>query len=309
MTAMRMPIGILSLVVALALVCCNLDPVPFEVMSLDAYSEGPVFDYEGNLFVSHGREFVSKLAVDGEVSLWGRFDHPNGHKVRPDGTHLLCVKGAVLHLAADGRTLAEAATLCAGVPLRSPNDLTLDGKGGFYFTDPGGSWDEPIGTIHYVDAVGETSLVAGHLSVPNGLALSPDHSTLYVAETKPNRILAFEVISAGRLGPRRVFADLPGGAGIDGPDGMAVDARGNVYVAQLGSTSILALDTAGRLVRTLPAGNYDASNLVFGGDKLDNLYVTGSLGRRFQSPGRVFRLHLTSVAGVSSLLPATTARH
>ena len=78
---------------------------------------------------------------------------PNGHKILEDGTHLVCDKGAVLHLDADGKRLADASSECDGKPLRNPNDLTIDPKGGFYFTDPGGSsLKNPIGTVHYVDA-------------------------------------------------------------------------------------------------------------------------------------------------------------
>lgn len=281
---------------------------PVEVLQLDEFSEGPVFDYEGNLFVTHGRRFVTKLTPGGEASLWATVDGPNGHKVLPDGTHLLCVKGAVLRMSADGRLIEKASSECNGVPLRAPNDLTLDDVGGFYFTDPGGSRERPIGTVHYVDANGRTHLAAGGMSVPNGLVLSPDRKRLYVAETVPNRVVWFDVTRPGQLGPLNVLANLPHKDGVDGPDGLAVDTRGNVYVAHLGMTAVQVISPAGTFLRSLPAGNYDASNLVFGGPEQNQLYVTGSVGRRFMSPGRVFRLELSGVRGVSSLLPRQEIR-
>ena len=283
---------------------CAEETEPVEVARVGEYTEGPVFDYEGNLYFSHG-DRVSRLGADGETAVWFA-GSANGHKVLPDGTHLVCSPGghAVLHLDGGGKVLGKASSECDGQPLRAPNDLTLDRHGGFYFSDPGGARERPIGTVHYVGRDGATRLVAGGMWVPNGLVLSPGGDTLYVAETVPNRILRFAVGGPGVLGAMKVFADLPGRDGHQAePDGLAVDAEGNLYVAHLGTGSVRVLDREGRLVRTLPAGNYDASNLVFGGPELNRLYVTGSIGHRRNTPGRVYRLDLPGVRGVSSLLP------
>src|SRR5207244_9105736 len=117
----------------------------------------------------------------------------------------------VLLLDRKGNPIGQASANCDGQPLRAPNDLTLDTKnGGFYFTDPGGSDDKkPIGTVHYVDARGKTHLVAKGLEFPNGIVLRPDGKTLLVAESKENRVLAYEVTAPGAVGPRKIFADLP----------------------------------------------------------------------------------------------------
>jgi gluconolactonase len=277
---------------------------PAEFARSGEFSEGPVFDYQGNFFFTHGN-FVSRVTPQGEQSIWLETTGANGHKVRPDGTHLLCVPGehSVLHLDAEGSTLRKL-TGGRGEPLRAPNDLTLDRKGGFYFSDPGGSREAPIGTVHYVDSEWKTHLVAGGMWVPNGLVLSPTGTILYVSETVPNRIVKFPVLPGGRLGPMDFFADLPAREGHEAaPDGLAVDTKGNLYVAHLGMTAVQVLSPGGKLIRTLPAGNYDASNLVFGGPALHALYVTGSIGHRSRAPGRVYRLELPGVKGVSSLLP------
>jgi gluconolactonase len=269
----------------------------------ETFSEGAVFDYEGNFYFSHG-EYVTRIALDGSSSLWAGMSRPNGHKVLPDSTHLVCAAGSVLHLSAVGEIIGAASSECDGKPLRAPNDLTLNRQGGFYFTDPGGSREAPIGTVHYVDHGGKTHLVAGGMWVPNGLVLSLDGKTLYVAETLPNRIVKFPVLPDGKLEAPEVFVVLPSRPGHQPePDGLAIDAKGNVYAAHLGMGAIQVISPDGVLLASLPAGNYDASNLVFGGPSLNELYITGSIGHRSKAPGRVFRLDLPDVAGVSSLLP------
>lgn len=112
--------------------------------------------------------------------------------------------------------------------------------------------------------------------------------------------MKFAVADSGKLGPAEIFTNLPSKEGVQAePDGLAVDTDGNVYVAHLGMTAVQVLDPTGKLIRTLPAGNY----LVFGGPRLDQLCVTGSIGHRSNTEGRVYRLSLPGVRGVSSLLP------
>jgi gluconolactonase len=278
---------------------------PVEVARTDEFSEGPVFDYVGNFFFTHGR-FVTRVDPDGNSTVWIESSGANGHKVLPDGTHLLCVPGdrAVLHIDATGKVIGAASDQCDGKPLRAPNDLTLDAHGGFYFTDPGGSREAPIGTVHYVDPKGTTHLAAGGMRVPNGLVLSLDGKTLYVAETVPNRIVKFPVLAPGKLGDLESFAELPHREGHQAePDGMAIVTHGNLYVAHLGTNSVKVLDSQGKLIRELATPNYDTSNLVFGGPLLNQLYITGSVGHRSNTPGQVYRIDLGPVRGISPLRP------
>jgi gluconolactonase len=95
-----------------------------------------------------------------------------------------------------------------------------------------------------------------------------------------------------------VFAALPSREGHEvGPDGLAIDDDGNLYVAHLGTGHVVVLDRNGKLTRTLPGGNYDVSNLVFGGPGRGQLFITGSVGHRRDTEGRVYRLDLKGVHG------------
>jgi gluconolactonase len=269
-----------------------------QLFTVSHYCEGVVFDHDGNGYVSY-HDAIEKFTLDGKHHVWARTGAPNGHKIQADGTHLVCdaSRHAVLRLSADGKMLEPASKECNGKPLRGPNDLTLDTpNGGFYFTDPGDSEEKPIGTVHYVDRQGKTHLVDEGLGYPNGIALSADGKKLYLAESKRNRVHVYQVMSPGKLVDRKVFVDLPSKDAAKGqidnqPDGMCLDAAGNLYVAHYGMKQVQVIDPSGKLVRRYDGGNLTTSNVAFGGPKMDQLFITGALGD-YPSTGGLFRIDL-----------------
>ncbi len=282
---------------------------PVKLLEVDHYCEGVVFDAAGRGYLSEGKVIV-QFTLDGQAKEWAETGAPNGHKILADGTHLVCdaSQHAVLHLSADGKMLPPAAKECDGKPLRGPNDLSLDTPHeGFYFSDPGGSSDtELIGTVHYVDRDGTTHQLDGGLAFPNGIVLAPDGKKLFLGESKKNRVLVYEVLAPGKVGPRKVFAELPtkdtSAGQIDSqPDGMCLDAAGNLYVAHYGMRQVQVLSPTGKLIRRYPGGNLTTSNVAFGGPKLDQLFVTGGLDAE-AGGGGLFRLDL-GVPGLK-VLPA-----
>ncbi len=282
---------------------------PVKIVEVPGYCEGVVFDRAGQAYISdtnHGT--IYKVSPDqGTATAWAKTDAPNGHKILSDGTHLVCDKGAVRHFDANAKPLADASTECDGKPLRAPNDLTIDPKGGFYFTDPGdSSLKNPIGTVHYVDPQGKTHLVADGLAFPNGIVLRPDGKTLLVGESQQNRILAYDVTAPGKVGTRRVLATLPTKSGdqiANEPDGMALDEAGNLYVAHYGMHTVQVVAPDGKVVRSYPGGNLTTSNVAFAGPDMDRLYITGALTDEQTSKGALWRLDLKGVKGLR-LLPA-----
>jgi gluconolactonase len=280
-----------------------------KLLEVDHYCEGVVFDAQGRGYISDGAQIV-QFTLDGQAKVWAETGSPNGHKILADGTHLVCdaSRHAILHLAADGKMLEPSSQECNGTPLRGPNDLTLDTPhGGFYFSDPGGSSDEqPIGTVHYVDRQGKTRLLDAGLAFPNGIVLTADGKKLLLAESKKNRVLEYEVLAPGKVANRKVLADLPvkdtAAGQIDNqPDGMCLDAAGNLYVAHYGMQQVQVLSPTGQLLARYPGGNVTTSNVAFGGPKRDQLFVTGGLGPEM-GKGGLFRLDL-GVPGLP-ILPA-----
>ena len=279
-----------------------------KLFQVPAYCEGVVFDHQGNGYISWAKT-ITKFSLDGQHKPWAVTGAPNGHKILADGTHLVCDAGhhAVLRLSADGKMLDPASKECDGKPLRGPNDLTLDTpNGGFYFTDPGGSSDvTPIGTMHYVDKNGTTHLLDEGLAFPNGIALRPDGKTLLMAESKKNRILAYDVKAPGKVGERKVFCELPtkdeSKGQIDNqPDGICLDAAGNLYVAHYGMKQVQVVDPNGKVIRRYDGGNLTTSNVAFGGPMYDQLFITGGLKGEKEPGGGLFRIDL-GVAGLKVL--------
>ena len=274
---------------------------PAEVILTHDYTEGVVVDHSGNLYISHGK-IITKVTPDGKGATWAETGSPNGHKILADGTHLICdaSRHAILHLDAEGKELPPAATESDGKPLRGPNDLTLDpSTGGVYFTDPASSDEKnPDGSVHYIDPSGKTHTVATGFAYPNGIVMRPGGRELLMGESKQNRILAFPVTAPGTLGKPKVLVNLPvkGEGQIDNqPDGIALDAAGNLYVAHFGMRQVQVIDPSGKIVRRYPGGNLTTSNVAFAGPNMDRLYVTGG------DPGGLFRLDLTGVRGLTIL--------
>jgi gluconolactonase len=280
---------------------------PELVVRTNDYTEGVVVDHDGNLYFSH-EKIVTKVTPDGRASTWAQTGSPNGHKILADGTHLICdaSRHALLHLAADGGELKPAATDSDGQPLRGPNDLTLDtANGGVYFTDPASSTDtNPDGAIHYLDKGGDCHTVARRLAFPNGIVIRPGGKELLVAESRRNRILKFPVVEPGKLGEFAVLIDLPrkGEGQVDNqPDGIALDADGNLYVAHYGMRQVQVVSPEGKLIRRYSGGNLTTSNVAFAGPAMDRLYLTGG------DPGALFRLDLPGVKGLT-ILPQKSSR-
>jgi len=282
---------------------------PVKLLDVDHYCEGVVFDREGKGYISQGTQIV-QFTLDGKSKVWAETPAPNGHKILGDGTHLVCDAKAlaVLHLSRHGKMLKNASDNWQGKPLLGPNDLSLDTpNGGFYFTDPEGSTkDKPIGAIYYVDAQGVTRQLDQGLAYPNGIVLTPDGKKLLMGESQHDRILVYDVLGPGKVSKHRVFADLPrkdtsAGQIDDQPDGMCLDAAGNLFIAHYGMKQVQVLDPSGKLIARYPGGNLTTSNVAFGGPNMDQLFVTGGLGSE-DGKGGLFRLDL-GVKGLVILPP------
>jgi gluconolactonase len=169
-------------------------------------------------------------------------------------------------------------------PLRRPNDLVFDAQGGFWFTDTGhvGARQRDLASVFYAAADGSgIEEVIDRLDMPNGIGLSPDGRTLYVAETRTRRIWACALSGPGRLKSRRGLLTVPSGGPLNfgGCDSLCIDAAGNVLVATIGTGGVTVISPAGELLAHVPVADPMTTNACFGGADLRTLYVTaGSTG-------------------------------
>jgi len=244
----------------------------FEVVAQGVITpEGPAEDARGNLyFVQRSLGKVSVVcgsAVHDVVDTGGK---PQSVAVESSGSLLVpdAIRKALLRVTAGGglQTLCDH---CGDSPLRGPNDLVPLPGGGALVTDPGMDFALP-GAVLWIDPTGDAYLLTNAMSFPNGIALHQDGRTLLVAESARDRIEEFQWRQA-TVSRRRTFAQLPEGSG---PDGIALDSEGSLYVVCHFTGRVLMLDPAGRVVDVLWPGGSHPTNCTFGGPDFKSLYVT-----------------------------------
>jgi gluconolactonase len=233
--------------------------------------EGPSFSKEGVLhFVDWDAQKVYYVGKEGKLQTLVHTEGvPTGSKFHRNGL-LYVADGKLGVIAVDPSGHIEIkAEEWQGQEFRGPNDLIFSSHGDVYFTDPKGSdRDHPIGNVFILRPSGKVEYFVGGMQFPNGITLSDDEQTLYLAETLQNKIWAFELDENGLERSRKVFAELEGGVG---PDGMAFDQEGNLFIAHFGKGVISVINPDGKLIRELDAGGKNPTNLAFWEDAL---YVT-----------------------------------
>jgi sugar lactone lactonase YvrE/enterochelin esterase-like enzyme len=152
------------------------------------------------------------------------------------------------------------------------NDLIVRHDGRIYVTEPG--WDgKSPSQIWLIEPDGSKRVVDSGLKFSNGIALSPDQSLLYVADTHTHWVYSYQIQPDGSLAHKQRFfkINVPDTADDSGADGLKVDREGRLYVAT--RTGIQVCDPAGRVACVLPTPNGKVANLAFGGPEFDILYA------------------------------------
>ncbi|MDA1226474.1 MAG: SMP-30/gluconolactonase/LRE family protein [Chloroflexi bacterium] len=244
-------------------------------------AEGPLWWKEGGylLFSDIGQDRRMKWAPgEGATVFQQGTNQANGLTRDLQGRLIACEHGArrVTRQEHDG-SITVIANNHRGARFNRPNDAVVKSDGCIYFSDPGapdaGLDLDFSGVYRVTPDLGTQTLLIGDFIVPNGLAFSPDESSLYINDTRRRHIRAFDMQPNGMLAlaTDRVFCDLSGDRpGV--PDGMKVDVEGNVYCG--GSGGIWVMDPTGKHLGTVVHGEDTTTNMAWGGDDWTTLFYT-----------------------------------
>lgn len=288
----------------------RLDPAFDQLIPKDAktvvlaggfeWTEGPVWVPDGNYLLFSDiprnmiwkwsekeglKEFLKPSGYTGKEKFTGREPGSNGLALDKDGKLILCQHGdrRISRLEKDG-SFATLVDKYDGKRLNSPNDLVFAKNGDLYFTDPPYGlpklMDDPnkeldFQGVYKLSPDGKLTLLTKEMSRPNGIALSPDEKTLYVANSDPKLAIwkAFPIQDDGSLGEGKVLYDTTEWVKMKKPglpDGMKVDQKGNIFAT--GPGGVLVMDPAGKLLGIIATG-VPTANVGFGGDG-SMLYIT-----------------------------------
>ena len=236
--------------------------------------EGPVWSREGYLlFSDYSRDRIYKYVPGQTPEVWREGSNgANGNTMDAQGRLYSCEYKARRVTRTDKAGKIEVlAERFEGKRFNAPNDIVVRRDGHVYFTDP---LFTPLDQreidfygVYHITPAGQIEAIARMTTRPNGIALSPDGRTLYVANTDERNVRAYDVDAGGKASNERVLATLDAG-----PDGMRVDAKGNLYVAA-GGVQIYS-PTGARLGKIAVPVN--PRNIAFGDADMKTLYIVGN---------------------------------
>jgi gluconolactonase len=243
------------------------------------FTEGPLWHPDGFwYFVDIRQNLLYRMVIGQKPEIVRKTIGGNGTTFDLQGRLVQCEGDGrmVTRLEANG-SVTTSADRFDGKKLNRPNDVICHSSGSLYFTDP--SYRVPVNereldaAVYRIAPDGVLSL-AVPVEYPNGLALSPDERTLYIANTRwCQYIHAVELDVTGYMVRRRVFADMSADGTNGVPDGMKVDQAGRVFCTGTGGVWVFAPDGTKIGIIEMPEV---CANCAFGGLDLRTLFLTAS---------------------------------
>jgi gluconolactonase len=274
------------------------------------FPEGPIAMPDGSVvLVEIERGTLTRVLPDGTKEVIAETGGgPNGAAIGPDGACYICnnggfkwsfdaasggmrpvgqaddyVTGRIERVDMETGKVERLYDNCDGNRLSGPNDIVFDRQGNMWFTDLGKARERDLdrGAIYWAKPDGsEIKEVIQPFTTPNGIGLSPDEKTLYVAETEGGRLFAFDIVGDGEVTLLPYPESLNGGRYITSDTGMrrydslAVEAGGNVCVATLFTGGITVARPDGGTAEFVETGDGYTTNICFGGESLQKAYIT-----------------------------------
>lgn len=240
--------------------------------------EGPSFDRDGNLYVvdiPFGRVF--RVSPQGDWTLITEYDgEPNGLKIHRDGRIFIAdYKNGIVQLEPDSGAVTPVLQRVHLERLKAVNDLVFASNGDLYFTDQGlTGLHDPTGRVFCLRGNGDVDCLLNNVPSPNGIVLNPAETMLHVAVTRANAVWRAPLMPRGRVTKVQNFIQLSGGGG---PDGLAMDSEGGLFVAHIGMGVIWGFSKCGEPAFRIQSceGLYN-TNMAFGGPENRDLFITES---------------------------------
>jgi gluconolactonase len=278
------------------------------------FLEGGAFDDAGNFwFVAIGSGWISYLTPEGKLVPGFNCNPPAelGFACEPQGTrwhegklYLTTRHLGIMVYDPQTKHLSSLVTTFHNQLFKGPNDLDFDAEGNLYFTDPWGTGPGPdsidqTGAVYQYSTRGVLRRIISTGNFPNGIAVSPDDSTLAVADYAANRMLYYSFLNGpnaactqcAKDSEHQTFFFATTGSynpGNGGPDGIHYDVHGNLWAA-LGIGGVIEYDPRGIILGyvPLPNGDSSATNFAFGGPDNQFIYMEGAISGtvyRFKAP-------------------------
>lgn len=267
-------------------------------LKTDCFIEGPSFDRNGNLYlvdIAFGQ--IYRVSPQGAVVLVLEYDgEPNGLKIHRDGCIFVADhKNGLMLLDPVAGTITPFIERYRTESFKGVNDLVFSKSGDLYFTDQGQTGlQDPSGRVFRLDNKGQLSCLLSNVPSPNGIVLSAGENFLYVAATRSNNIWRAMILPDGSITRAGNFIQMSGGSG---PDGLALDQAGNLYVAHAGLGAVWKFSPQGEpLLRINSCAGKMTTNIAFGGKDNQDLFITESdsgsvLVARMDTPGQALFSH------------------
>ena len=219
--------------------------------------------------------------------------------IEGDEGWLLAAGRGFSHLSPDGSVRPVSEVAAAGTRM---NDAACDAHGRFWAGTMALDQHRGGGALYRLDRDGRTNMVLGNLTIPNGIGWSPDGRTMYLVDSGPRVVHRFTYEPRrGAVSDRQPLITVPEDVGA--PDGLTVDAQGDLWVAIYGGGRVNHYSADGRLLDTLFAPAAQTTSCAFAGPALDVLFVTTATEnwtdeqrRAEPAAGLVYRFH-TDVTG------------
>jgi gluconolactonase len=271
------------------------------------FPEGPVVLADGSVLVCEIKNCcITKIHPDGAKELLAQLaGAPNGAAIGKDGALYICNNGngfawgdpggltqpvggnpdydggRIERVDLNTGEITELYREIGGHSLLMPNDIVIDREGGLWFTDHGTRTERSFvhGGLYYGKPDGSYACeIAFPITTANGVGLSPDETTVYVADTETGRLYSYEITSPGQIAPPDPTA--PGASvlaqveGFKRYDSLAVEENGNICCAGLTPGCITVISPEGKEVETVGMPDAFSTNIAFGGADMKTAYIT-----------------------------------